>query len=56
MSLGPNGLNVEFYKFFREDLGDHLFFLLLNISSINAVMPKAWGRTSIILIHKKRVP
>lgn len=25
-SLGPDGLNVEFYKFIWEDLGDHLFF------------------------------
>lgn len=39
-SPGLDGLNVEFYKFFWDNLGDHLF-AAINHFSLHNVMPKA---------------
>lgn len=47
---------MEFYKFFWDDLGNQLFFAINHFFSVKAVMPKAWGRTYIILIPKKEHP
>lgn len=54
-SPSPDGLNVEFFKFFWEDLGDNLF-AAVNHFFHHAVMPKAWGKTYIVLIPKKEHP
>lgn len=43
---------MEFFKFFWEDLSDHILNVV-NYFFENAVMPKAWGRTYIVLNPKK---
>lgn len=54
-SPGPDGLNVEFYRFFWDVVGDHLFddvSYFFNTSSL----PASWGRTYVTLIPKKPNP
>lgn len=48
-------MNVEFYKFFWDDLGEQLFSVI-NHFFLNAVMPKAWGKIYVTLIPKKEHP
>lgn len=48
-------MNVKFYKYFREYLGDHLFSAI-NYFFVNVVMPQTWGKTYIILIPKNEHP
>lgn len=47
-----DGMNVEIYKFFWEDLSDHLMNAI-NYFFEHAVMRKAWGITYIVLVPKK---
>lgn len=54
-SPGPDGMNAEFYKFFMDDLSDLLLNAIKYFFS-HAVMPKAWGKTFIVLIPKKEHP
>lgn len=54
-SPGSDGMNVKFFKFFLEDLSDHIMKAINHIF-YNAVMPKAWGKTYIVLIPKKEHP
>ncbi|XP_039119691.1 uncharacterized protein LOC120255989 [Dioscorea cayenensis subsp. rotundata] len=54
-SPGPDGMNVEFYKFFWNDLEKHLVPAILYFFE-KVVMPGAWGRTYITLIPKREHP
>lgn len=54
-SPGPDGLNVEFFRFYWNDIGTILFTAIQYFFE-NTVMPNAWGRTYITLIPKKPNP
>lgn len=54
-SLGPDGLNVEFYCFFWDVVGDHLFSAVSYFLN-NGLLPNSWGRTYITFIPKKPNP
>lgn len=51
-SPGLDGLNVEFYRFFRDEVGDHLFSAINYFFSYFSLL-NSWGRTYIMLIPKK---
>lgn len=51
-SPGPDGFNVEFFKFFWEDLGDYLVKAISQFFS-SSTMPRSWGKTFVTLIPKK---
>lgn len=50
-SPGPDGFNSVFYKFFWDEIGDHLY-LAIKKNFKTTRMPKAWGRTYVALIPK----
>lgn len=52
-SPGPDGLNVEFYLFYWNIIGDH-FFKAISYFFEHSKIPHSWGRTFIALIPKKR--
>lgn len=54
-SPGPDGFNVEFYRFFWDDIGDHHFDVIRHFFS-NSVLPSSWNKTFITLIPKKPNP
>ena len=54
-SLGPDGFNVDFYKFFWHDIQDDLSKAINHFFEI-AHMPNSWGLTYIALIPKKENP
>lgn len=45
-------LMLNFFVFFWLNISDHLFSIVSQFFS-NSIMPKSWGKTYIILIHKK---
>lgn len=45
-SPGPDGFNVEFFKFFWEDIGDPLFLAIKHFFT-NVSMPNSWGKTFV---------
>lgn len=51
-SPGPDGFNVEFFKFFWDDIGDALFDVVRYFFS-TAIMPRSLGNTYVTLIRKK---
>lgn len=53
--LGPNGFNVEFYKFFWYDIQNELCDVIQYFFE-RAHMPTSWGLTYIALIPKKILP
>lgn len=54
-SLGPDGFNVEFFKFYWQDLEDDLFNAVTYFFE-HGSMPTSWGHTYIALIPKKDNP
>lgn len=54
-SPGPDGLNVEFYIFYWNTIGDHLFNAI-NQFFIEGILPPSWGQTLVVLIPKKDNP
>lgn len=48
-SPGPDGYNAEFYKFFQDDIGDHLVSAIKHFFT-NFILPNSWGKTYIALI------
>lgn len=54
-SPGSDGFNIEFYKFFWDDVGDQLFEAIKYFFD-NTSMPKPWGKTYVTLVPKKEHP
>ncbi|XP_039116586.1 uncharacterized protein LOC120252479 [Dioscorea cayenensis subsp. rotundata] len=54
-SPGPDGFNVEFYRFYWTEIGD-LIFAAIRYFFEHSVMPNSWGRTYVALIPKKSNP
>lgn len=54
-SPGPDGLNVEFYRFYWNEIGDTLYAAIRYFFD-HSVLPNNWGRTFITLIPKKPNP
>ena len=52
---GPNGFNVEFYKFFWFEIHEKLF-VDVNYFFKTTYLPNSWGLTYIVLIPKKNKP
>ncbi|KAJ0961246.1 hypothetical protein J5N97_000792 [Dioscorea zingiberensis] len=51
----PNGLNVEFLKYFWHTIGDSITQSIQHFFNIGH-MPSSWNRTHICLIPKKKNP
>ncbi|XP_039136968.1 uncharacterized protein LOC120274488 [Dioscorea cayenensis subsp. rotundata] len=54
-SPGPDGFNVEFYRFYWEDLGDSLVSAIHYFFD-NSHLPASWGRTFVTLVPKVANP
>lgn len=54
-SLGPDGLNAEFFHFFWLEIGDHMYSAVRFFFS-NSVKPPSWGNTFVALIPKNDNP
>ncbi|XP_039116442.1 uncharacterized protein LOC120251854 [Dioscorea cayenensis subsp. rotundata] len=50
-SPGPDGFNVEFYLFYWNVLGDHIFKAITHFFT-TAIIPSSWGKTFVVLIPK----
>lgn len=54
-SQGPYGFNVEFFKFFWDDIAEHFFSAIQHFFS-TVCMPRAWGKTFVTLTPKTEHP
>ncbi|XP_039134322.1 uncharacterized protein LOC120271710 [Dioscorea cayenensis subsp. rotundata] len=54
-SPGPDGFNVEFYLFYWNILGDHIFKAIAHVFD-TAKIPNSWGKTFVFLIPKIEHP
>lgn len=54
-SPGPNCLNVDFYRFFWHDVGNH-FFDAINHFFHSSTLPNSWSNTYLALIPKHDKP
>lgn len=54
-SLGPNGLNVEFYLFYWDIIKDPLFRAISHFLNTSQ-LPSSWGKTFLVLIPKSNNP
>lgn len=54
-SPGPDGINVEFYLFYWNQIGDHLLNAISYFFS-TGLLPNSWGKTYVMLIPKKPNP
>lgn len=52
---GPDGLGLEFYLFYWSIIGDQLFNDVSYFFQTSKI-PKAWGKTFVVLIPKKDSP
>lgn len=51
-SLGPDGINVEFYLFYWNQIGDY-FFNAISYFFNSYHLHHSWGKTYVALIPKK---
>ena len=54
-SLGPDGINVEFYLHYWNVIGHKLFWAIKCFFD-TATLPNSWGRTYIVFIPKVSSP
>ncbi|XP_039135720.1 uncharacterized protein LOC120273142 [Dioscorea cayenensis subsp. rotundata] len=54
-SPGPDGFNAEFYLFYWNILGDHIFKAITHFFD-TAKIPNSWGKTFVVFIPKIEHP
>lgn len=54
-SPGPDGLNVEFYRFFWDVVGDHLFDVVSHFFKTGS-LPASWAGPMLLLFLRSLIP
>lgn len=54
-SQGPDGMNVEFYVYYWNAIGEKLFQAIAYFFETSSIPPE-WGKTFVVLIPKKNNP
>lgn len=54
-SLGSDGMNVEFYVYYWNVIGEKLFKAIAYFFETSYI-PPSWGKTFVVLIPKKNNP